>query len=406
MTSPPETDLPADIAPPWTVEGHRDPRPFFARMLAERPVAYDPKAGVWHLFRLTDVQAFYREPDDWSTARRLERLPPEQRFVRLLTSDPPLHQSLRQFFSHAYRPRRIESMVPRMRRVCAKLIDEALERGRLDISTDLASPLAATMIRDLIGVPEEDESRFPVLHGTLGHLESADDPDACMSLYMGGTEAEDQRAVSAYFEELVARRRAEPQDDMVSDLARIPADRFEERLDVGALLNEQLGAGQNTTMHLIGNMIWRLLDHPEELAKLRTRPELAESAVEETLRHASPLQARPRVSARPLRVHGVDIPDGATGLGWIQAANLDPEAFSEPHRFQIDRSPNHHIAFGYGEHFCLGAWLARRAARVTLEEWLARVGSFEALDPEGIEPIPDFLVRGPSALHVAVQPRT
>jgi cytochrome P450 len=102
----------------------------------------------------------------------------------------------------------------------------------------------------------------------------------------------------------------------------------------------------------------------------------------------------------------VDIPDGATGLGWIQAANLDPEAFSEPHRFQIDRSPNHHIAFGYGEHFCLGAWLARRAARVTLEEWLARVGSFEALDAEGIEPIPDFLVRGPSALHVAVQPRT
>lgn len=403
MDESPMIALPSDLSPPWTLAGHRDPHPWFARMLEKHPIAYDEESEVWHVFRYSDVQAFYRETGDWSTARRLEQLPPEQRVVRLLTTDPPIHQSLRNFFSHAYRPRRIEGMEPRMRSVCSRLIDEALERGRLDVVADLAAPLAATMIRELIGVPEEDESRFKVLSATLGVLAGED--DSRMVLYMGGSDAEDQRAVTAYFEELVAERRKNPRDDMVSDLARIPADEFEGRLDVGALLNEQLGAGQNTTVHLIGNLMTLLLDHPEELAKLERRPELVESAIEETLRFRSPLQARPRLSARPLRIHGVDVPDAATGLGWIQAANLDPSVFPDPHRFDIERRPNHHLAFGYGEHFCLGAWLARRAARVILEEWLGRVGEVERIGSGEIDPVPDFIVRGSAAVPVSVKAR-
>jgi len=405
MSFSPATALPGDLPPPWTIEGHRDPHPWFARMLESHPVAYDAESEVWHVFRYADVQAFYRETDDWSTARRLERVPVDQRVVRLMTTDPPVHQLLRNFFSHSYRPRRIEAMVPRMQVVAGRLVDEALERGQLDAVADLAKPLAATMIRDLIGVPEQDENRFTVLYGTLGKLKSAEDPDSRMELYMGGSPSEDQSAASEYFADLVARRRESPRDDMVSDLARIPADEFEERVDVGALLNEQLGAGQNTTVHLISNLMTLLVEHPDQLSKLRQRPELVESAVEETLRFSSPLQARPRVSARALRVHGVEIPDGATGLGWLQAANLDPAVFPEPHRFDVERTPNHHLAFGYGEHFCLGAWLARRAARVALDEWLARVGDAEWLEAGPGGPVADFVVRGVSRVALAVKAR-
>ena len=262
MTHSPATAFPTDLPPPWTPEGLGDSHRWLERMLEEYPVAYDAESEVWHFFRYADVQAFYSDSGDWSLARRLERIPPEQRFVRLLTTDPPAHQALRNFFSRAYRPRRIEGMEPRMRSVCGRLIEEGLERGKLDVVADVASPLAATMIRDLIGVPEEDESRFKVHSEVLGPLSA--EGETRMVLYSGGVDAEDQRVVSAYFEELVAERRKNPRDDMGSDLARIPADEFEDRLDVGALLNEQLGAGQNTTVHLIGNLMTVLLEHPGE----------------------------------------------------------------------------------------------------------------------------------------------
>ena len=395
--------IPLDPPPPWTTAGHSDPRPWFTRALSGPRVVHDPVADVWHVFRHEDVRAFYRETDDWSTARRLERIPPEERVVRLLTTDPPAHAPLRRFFAHAYRPRRIEAMVPRMRTVCARLIDEALGRGQIEVVSGLAAPLAATMIRELIGVPEADEGRFRVLHATLGRLATPDSPR--MSLYMGGSQAEDQRAASAYFEELVARRRVEPKDDMVSDLARIPADEFEGRVDVGALLNEQLGAGQNTTVHLVGNLLGLLHQHPDQLRRVRNEPSLVEGAVEETLRFAAPLQARPRLSARPLLLHGVAIPDGATGLGWIQAANLDPRVFPEPERFDVTRRSPHHLAFGHGEHFCLGAWLARRAARIALETWLARVGDSVLETEEPLAPVADFLVRGYQRVPILIQRR-
>ena len=221
-------------------------------------------------------------------------------------------------------------------------------------------------------------------------------------LYMGAVDEDEQRAVREYFERLVARRRARPRDDLVSDLAQIPGIEGDGKLDIGALLNEQLGAGQNTSVHLIGNMISLLLEHPNQLARVRAHPELIPSAVDESLRYASPLQARPRVSARPLELHGAQIPEGARGLGWIQAANLDPDAFPHPERFDVARSPNHHISFGFGEHFCLGAWLARMTARVVLEEWIASIEDCALAEDGPLELVPDFILRGPARLLVDV----
>ncbi len=260
------------------------------------------------------------------------------------------------------------------------------------------------MISELIGVPEDEQDRFKVSFAILGHLKHADDPESRPALYMGAVDEDDQRVVDEYFEELIARRRAQPCDDLVSDLAQIPETQGGGKLDVGALLNEQLGAGQNTSVHLIGNMISLLLSHPDQLERVREHPELIRSTVEESLRYVSPLQARPRVSTRALELHGVRIPEGARGLGWIQAANLDPDVFPDPERFDIGRSPNHHIAFGYGEHFCLGAWLARMAARVVLEEWLASIQDCGHAGDGSLELVPDFILRGPARLLVDVTP--
>ena len=223
-----------------------------------------------------------------------------------------------------------------------------------------------------------------------------------MVLHAGGTATEEQRVLNEYFDELIARRRSEPRDDLVSDLAGIPAEQFGEKFDVGVLLNEQLAAGQGTTTHLIGNMIALFHEHPEQLAKVRADPKLVPSAIEEVLRYVSPLQARPRINTRPLEVDGIAIPEGALGLAWLQSANLDPDAFEDPGRFDVQRSPNHHIAFGYGEHFCIVAWHARMEARIALEEWLLSIERYRLADEGPQQWTQDFVVRGPSRLQVEV----
>ena len=138
---------------------------------------------------------------------------------------------------------------------------------------------------------------------------------------------------------------------------------------------------------------------PEEL---RADPKLVPSAIEEVLRYVSPLQARPRISTRPFEVDGIAIPEGALGLAWLQSANRDPDAFKDPGRFDVQRSPNRHVAFGYGEHFCIGAWLARMEGRVALEEWLLGIERYRLADEGRLQWTQDFMVRGPSRLPVEV----
>ena len=397
--------LPREVPPPWTFEGHAQPHRWFQRMLREQPVFFDSAAGVWHVLGFEDVHRFLKRPQDWSTAKRLEHVPAEQRVVRLLTSDPPQHVQLRGHFSHAYRPRRVASMEERTREVCRALLEEGVARGRLDAVTEFAHPLTLSLICQIIGAPDEDQRELAGV-GTkrLGCLKRADDPDGRLQFYMGEEDPDEQRRIDRYFGQLVERGRREPRDDLVSDLARMDPAEMENRLDLSALLVEQLAAGQNTTVHLIGSMLALLLEHPDQLAKLRARPELVPSAVEETLRFASPLQARPRVSAQPLEMRGQSIPEGAPGLAWLQAANLDPEFFEKPERFDIERSPNHHVAFGHGEHFCLGAALARMEARVALEEWLRLTRDYGRAGDAPLEWTPDFVLRGLEHLELDVVP--
>lgn len=399
---------PPGVNPPWTTTGHEDPHPWFIAMAADRPVAYDQNADVWHFCGHTEVQDFLRACDLWSTAKRLEQVPPDQRVVRLLTSEPPLHVEVRKRFSHAYRPTRIAAMEERIREVCQDLLEDCLAKGTFDITTDLAEPLTTTVISQLLGIPPESEKLIRSItrarrEASLGKIVPPES-DSGPILYMGGVEPAEAAAVHDLFTELVAERRRNPQDDLISDLAALPPEEFELRLDIGALLFEQLGAGQNTTTHLLGSLAYFLDRFPDQQRLLREQPKLTRTAIEETVRFSSPLQARPRVSTRPIELGGTTIPEGATGLAWLQAANLDARHFEDPTRYDITRWPNQHAAFGFGEHYCLGANLARMEARVVLEELIGRTRWFVRDTERSLIWVEDFILRGPTSVEIEVVP--
>lgn len=400
---------PPGTIPPWTPAGHANPLPWFVTMAGERPVSYDEQTDIWHFTGHAEVAHFLKSCDDWSVAKRLERVPPEQRVARLLTTDPPVHAELRGRFRHAYRPGRVRELENQIRTVCRELLDECMQKRTFDLTADFAAPLTARMMSYLLGVPQENDQIYSQLMAggqlSLGKLVEPAEGDDRPVLYMGASSPQGNATQHEFFSDLIAERRKNPADDLISDLSRIPAEEFEQRLDVGALLSEQLGAGQHTTINLLGSMIY-LLDHfADQQRLLREQPELIPSAIEESLRFSAPLQARPRLSTRPLQVGEFRIPEAATGLAWLAAANFDPRQFEDPTRFDITRSPNHHIAFGLGEHFCLGAPLARAEARVAMEELLARTKWIMRIDTDEPVWLDDFILRGPTSLAVEVSPR-
>lgn len=394
--------------PPWTPEGLADPHQWFAEALAGDPVLYDARAEIWHVLRYDDVRDVLRDPATWSVAKRMERVPPDQRMVRLLTSDPPLHTELRKHFSDAYRPRRLAGIEPLVRRRVVELVDRALAAGTFDLVSDVAAPLTREVVGELIGVPGDDLetcSRMAI-RNPLGTTAADEAGEPYPVLWMGAGEPGNDRHFNAYFGELIDRRRRRPRDDLVSALAAMDlslADR-DGRLNIGALLDEQFGAGQNTTVHLIGTLWAELLARPGQFARLRADRSLVRTAVEEGLRWAAPLQARPRITTRRAAVGGTDVPADAVVLAWTQAANLDPRRFDDPLRFDVARRDNAHLSFGFGAHFCLGAALARLEVRVLLEEWLARVGECARADDGPLQWMDSYMMRGLVRLPLQAAP--
>jgi cytochrome P450 len=396
---------PDGIDAPWTPAGHADPYAWMAYMTVERPVALDERTGIVHFTGYQAVHDFLRDAEIWSTAKRLEYAPPDMRHVRLLLSDPPVHGVLRSFFSRSYRPRRIAAMADRIRAVARELAAAVVEKGTFDLTSEFAAPLTATMICALIGIPAEDQEQFvrssQDVGAALGPLEG---PTADARGALGSYQSPGDRWLERYFLDLIEARREDPRDDLVSELAKIPAHEIEGQLDIAALLNEQVGAGQSTTTHLLGSTMYLLTEHPDQACLLVEDYSRIPSAVEESVRLSAPLTSRPRIATQTVDVAGLSFPEGTTGMGWTQAANLDPERFPDPLRYDVGRSPNPHISFGFGEHFCLGSSLARLEVKIALEELLT-VGEYSRVDPGPPDWVEDYVLRGPKSLplHVAAR---
>src|SRR5437879_6573202 len=260
----------------------------------------------------------------------------------------------------------------------------------MDVIEDVAVPLPVMVIAELLGIPIEHRERFKLWSDAFvtGGRAGMSDVDA-------------RREMALFFSDLMEERRRSPREDLISALlaARIDGESLDQRelLSFCILL---LVAGNETTTNLIGNAVLCLDEHPDAEADLRAHPELMASAVEEVLRYRSPVQSMFRLARSEVRLGGQVVPAGDAVVAWIGSANRDPLQFAEPDRFDIRRSPNRHLAFGHGIHFCLGAPLARLEGTIALGALLRRLGRLR-VDHTKLQPVPSGILHGLQRLPVA-----
>lgn len=297
----------------------------------------------------------------------------------MILEDEPEHRRLRNLVHKAFTPRNIAKLGKRIENITHELLDKAETKGQVELKEAYALPIPVTVISEMVGVPDEDMSKFS------GGMKILTNGLSGWSLLR--TIFWDLRGLNKYVRELIAQKRREPQDDILSAL--IAAEDEGQKLTEDELVSMVfllVMAGYETTVHLIANSVVTLLQHPEQLERLRSHPELMESAVEEVLRYNGPIQStKPNYALEDVTLHGVIIPKGSMVMPLCGAANHDPAVFENPEVFDIARSPNRHLGFGHGIHYCLGAPLARLETKIALTNLLERSPNLRlAVAPEEI----------------------
>jgi cytochrome P450 len=359
-----------------------DPYPGYARLRREAPVYWSELGdrGCWVVSRFTDCLAVLRSPD-MGMRRPGPEAPPELQdgpaariYPRLLIfNDPPDHGRLRRLVSKAFTPRAVETLRPRIHRIVNQLLDAVADRRRMDLMADFAFQVPVLVICELLGVPTVDRQKFKRWTPDFSLLF---EPDLLDSESLARCDAATASLVD-YFEDLISVRRRCPEPDLLSALIEVSdgGDRLA-REELIAMAVQLLNAGYETTMGLIGNGALALLQHPDELARLRAEPSLIDAAVEECLRFDSPVQLSGRIARDDVTLRDVEIEAGDLVITLLGSANRDPAAFERADRFEIRRPPAH-LAFGFGSHFCLGAHLARLEARIALGTLVRRLPRLE-----------------------------
>ena len=380
----------------------RDPYPLYARLRAASPVLHDPRSGLWMLFGYDAVKRALNDASSFSSAVSPPGSKPERWFI---FADPPCHTQLRALVMRAFTPRTVAALEPRIRDLARGLLDRRLGRGEMDLVADFSVPLPLMVVAEMLGVPPAEWPRLRAWSDGIVNL---------IQTLRGGKAGERAAAVfasvhgemAAYLAELLEARRIAPRDDLLTRLlqAEVEGERLAEDEILG-FFQLLLLAGHETTTNLIANAVLCLVENPDQLALLRAVPDLLPVAIEEVLRYRSPVQAMFRVTRREVEMDGKAIPAGKMVLAMIGSANRDASCFHDADRFDAGRTPNPHIAFGHGIHFCLGAPLARLEARVALEELLARTDGLARADDAPWEPRAAFHVHGPSRLPVRFEAR-
>ena len=388
---------------PFTPEFRDDPYPSLHHLRRVDPVNETP-VGLWRLTRYADVNRLLHDVPAGvrTTEGELpgvdESLSGQRLFM--LQQDPPTHPRLRRLVSSAFTPRAIAALRPTIQRIVDDCLDRVAARGEMDLIGDLALPVPATVICEMMGVPIADRDKFTVwtAKATHGLASQFLPPEMLAEAHAAAM------SLAAYFQDLIASRRGRLTDDILSGLIR--AEEAGDRLAPLELLSQAIGlliAGFETTIGLIGNGVRALLRHPEELAKLRARPDLIASAVEECLRYDGPIILTARVVHTDVEFGGKTIPKNSRIWALLAAANRDPEAFPDPDRFDVARHPNEHLAFGGGPHFCLGAYLARLEGQIAIGTLVERCAEL-ALVSEAVEWGPS-LFRVPGRLPLTFRAR-
>jgi cytochrome P450 len=354
-----------------------DPYPTYARLRTEAPLWWHERTGLWLVSRHRDVDALLRD-------RRLGRVftpyEPKARFAAwnllnehsLLELEPPAHTRLRQLVARPFTPRRISGLRARIVELTNRLLDDVDPSG-FDVITEFAELLPVEVIAELLGVPDELRPELrPWSNRIVALYELGFDAATADQAIAAATE------FTAALQELIAWRRSTPGEDLLSALvhARVDGDALtnDELVATAALL---LNAGHEASVNVIGNGIVALLEQPDQLALLRADPARCRDAIDELIRYDSPLSLFQRTVFAPVDIAGRTlVPGDRVGL-LLASANRDPEVFAAPDRLDLRRTPNPHVGFGAGIHYCLGAPLARLEGAIAFEQLLARAADIQ-----------------------------
>lgn len=338
-----------------------------------------PRMGTVMLLDFADVHAAlldrnlggmgsaYYEQQGWNEGPYIDWL---RRTVVFL--DPPDHDRLRGLVNRAFTPRQVARVQPITKRIAAQLANDVAERGHVDLYQTFAQKLPLQVICEVIGIPDVEFEQMGQWTEALSASTAYPGPDERVA-----TDAA-MSGLSDYASDLIRERRAAPADDLLSEL--IAVEEAGDRLapeELVAMIAQMLYAGHETTRNLIGNGLFCLLENPAELARLREDLSLVEGAVEEMLRYEPPIIYLSRVVHNSCELAGVEFEAGSVIHMSLSAANRDPKRYTDPDLFNITRTDNRHMSFGFGAHFCLGASIARMESRVAFETLLSRFSSIE-----------------------------
>jgi cholest-4-en-3-one 26-monooxygenase len=354
------------------------PHDAFRTLRREAPVYFhgEPAGrGFWALTRYADVLMASKDPATFSSHRGGTNIPdyaPSDLSVMqlmLINMDPPHHAKFRRLTRMGFTPRMVAKVEPLIQRAAAEIVDRVAKLGECDFVRSISAELPLIVLCDILGVPREDRGK---IFDWSNRLIGFDDPEFQTSLEDGKRAAAE---VWMYAGQLAMQRGSSPPDaDLVAALvhAQVDGEKLTE-MELASFFLLLSVAGNETTRNLISGGLLTLLEHPAELRRLKDDPSLLPTAVDEMLRWITPVMHFRRTATRDVELHGQKIKEGDKVVLYYVSANRDEEVFPDAHRFDVGRTPNDHLAFGAGEHFCLGASLARLEIRIMFAELLRRV---------------------------------
>lgn len=401
----------------------QDPYPIYRLLRDHAPLYCCQESGVWVLSRHEDVAAAFKNPEVFSSKvdnvkrmrsgglfstlrvlmKAMTKLRVSPRRVAtarmLIQEDGETHRAMRNIVNRGFTPGRIAAWEPRIREIANTCIDELRsqrDRSEIDLVQTLAIPLPVTVIAELLGIESERRRDFKHWSDQIIEVGTNTGPDRLIDLSLLDILGE----MSAYLRPIIRQRRARPTDDLISTLV-------ESQVGEAALNDHEvfmfifllLLAGNETTTNLLGNAVDALLDHPDQLARVSKDLSLVPALIEETLRYDSPVQQLTRTATREVTLHGVTLPPQSEIQLLIGSANRDERRYADPDRLDLSRDTKGHLGFGFGNHFCLGASLARLEARISLEALVPELAGLVRSRSE-LELLPSNMLRGRARLHL------
>jgi cytochrome P450 len=362
----PDMDLAYPLQSPDFIAG--DPFPAFRELRRHSPVHWHPDPGFWALCKYDDIRFVSSNPAKFSSVLGVSIPEPGVDLTMpdsLIFTDPPRHRQLRKLVARGFTPRQVALLELEVRAIVTEVLESVVKGAVIDFAEEVAAPLPTRMIARLIGAPVED---WPQFRKWSDALVGSADPDMALGAAEAGAH------LHAYFSQLIAERRHQRKDDLLSQLteADIDGDELSDE-DLYRFCWLLLIAGNETTRNLIALGAWALANHPEQRQLLLDDPARIPGAVEEMLRWTTPVANMARTAIEPVAIRGQRIEEGDVVVMFYGSANRDEDIFGlDAEAFRVLRSPNPHLAFGFSEHICIGASLARLEARVMFEELLLR----------------------------------